>query len=597
MLALGSDLGLESRDLITLDLRGKREGISFYTKTLPLLGKAFDKAFIKNHFELPTNFVMKYRRGEIPAFCGALFEGVFCRDGTVAHDYEDVYSVYVIRQLCYAVNKVDLPYKEEDELRVINDFVRAESEVSEFNSSFVDDDDCEFRFGLEFANRIARELFWDFDMDNINPNVGPGISSNCAYTAKYEKRLSTGMRTAKSGHHFFFNCDDAFERLERYPTWTHFDFFNRNLEARVILVPKDSRGPRLISCEPVENMFLQQGIMEYMVKRLETHRLTKGQVNFTDQSINQRMAIEASMTQQWATLDLKEASDRVSLKLVTRIFSGTPLLEAMLETRTPVTVLPDGRKLRLEKFAPMGSALCFPTMATCLYTLLVAGLAYSGVPVEQAFKSVYVYGDDIIVPSHFMYEVTYFLEKFGLRFNWDKCFIGQFAESCGVDAFLGNDVTPIRLRKCLNPNDPTTMISLVQTAHQLSKAGLVNAAEFLYSSVESYLGILPYGSERSAYLCRLKTARADLIPEANAYRQGLKWKRKGDLQRFPLGWNLKAWTPRALEQRANESMYGRFMRTWRQIGQYDSDPMPFGVFARPRSVRLRRTEHDHYSME
>lgn len=592
IIALGSDLGLDWRDLQTLRERGKSEGVQFFTKTLPLLGKALERGLAHGHFKLPTNFKKKFRNSEIPAFCGSLFADVFRKDGTLLPNFS-IYAVYVLRQIAYCVNKVDLPCGAAAEAQVCADFLAAEKEVGEFNrSSFTDYE----RICLLFANRIILNLFSDFDFEDIRPNVGPGISSNCAYTEKFEKTISPGTRA--SGIHFFFNDVDAFERLGRYPEWNHRDYFRANLKARVILVPKDSRGPRLISCEPIENMFLQQGIMEYMVNRLESHPLTAGHVNFTDQSINQDLARRASKDLYWSTLDLKEASDRVSLKLVTHLFQGSPIFNALLETRTPVTIMPDGREIRLEKFAPMGSALCFPVMALCLYTLLYTCLCIEHkIDPLSAKDMVYVYGDDIIVPSEYAHSLISFIERFGLRVNVQKSFIGSpFAESCGVDAVKGNDVTPIRLRKCLNVEEPSTIISILQTGHQLSLAGLETTSEFLYSHVESCLGVLPYGTLQSAYLCRLKTARTDLIPEANVLLKGLKWRKQKDRQRHPLGWTLKAWTVRVIEQRGKESLFGRLMRTWRQIGEYDSPLMPFEVFARPRSVRLVRADFDHYSM-
>jgi hypothetical protein len=153
--------------------------------------------------------------------------------------------------------------------------------------------------------------------------------------------------------------------LERLPAGT----------AKVVLVPKDSRGPRLISAEPLEYQWIQQGVGRSIVAHLEAHHLTKGRVNFTHQEVNRRLAQESSATLELATLDLKDASDRVSLELVRRVFKNTPELVRALEAiRTDATLLPDGRVQSLKKFAPMGSAVCFPVEAFVFWAILTASI-------------------------------------------------------------------------------------------------------------------------------------------------------------------------------------------------------------------------------
>jgi hypothetical protein len=61
---------------------------------------------------------------------------------------------------------------------------------------------------------------------------------------------------------------------------------------------------------------------------------------------------------------------------------------------------------------------------------------------------VYVYGDDIIVPSLFYEEAVNGLQRIGLIVNLSKSFAdGPFRESCGGEYYNGIDVTPVRVRK------------------------------------------------------------------------------------------------------------------------------------------------------
>lgn len=592
MLELAKDLGLDAKDLKTVRRRVSTEGVEFLTKTLPVLGKALDQGIAHGRFKLPTNFKRVKRGWEIPAFLGSFIRAIFSHDGALLPDF-CVTSCYVVRQFCFAANKVEIPYTPDQCAAVIQKFVSTEDDVRGLDFPVNDP-------VLSLCRVISESVFSDFDESDLPYRDGPGISSNCAFTKKQEKRLEPNLNLYKRGlgRHFFFNSKDAMTRLERYPVNNHRSLFSEGAFAKVILVPKDSKGPRLISCEPQETQFIQQGIMDYMVQKLENHPLTRGQVNFSDQSVNQRMAIEASLYQEFSTIDLSEASDRISLRLVYAIFSGSKLLEPLLATRSAKTILPDGSILPLWKFAPMGSALCFTVLSWCLYSIVYSVLLLEGLAPSEARTSVYVYGDDLVIPSAYADKIIDRLETFGLKVNRDKSFINsRFAESCGVDAISGNNVTPVRLRKCPSKKDPSTLISIVQTANQLAATGCFSSAEYLYSHWERYHGRLPYGTARSPYVSRLKVNRPDLIPELNFLTRGIKWKKKRCLQRYPLGSNLIAYAIRPLLQHSSESLYGRLMRTWRSIGCESEFLLSMGEFPRPRSIALRRAEFDHYSQQ
>jgi hypothetical protein len=241
--------------------------------------------------------------------------------------------------------------------------------------------------------------------------------------------------------------------------------------AKVLLVPKDARGPRLISCEPRETMWIQQGLLSKLVTCMEAHPLTSGLVNFTDQGINRYQAYRGSITRDLATLDLKDASDRVSLALVQALFPKN-WFECLFACRSPQTALPNGDIVALSKHAPMGSALCFPVMALTIWSLLTAtanmaqtekSVRVSG-RLQQSRKRfnwdvpVYVYGDDIIVPSSFAGVAKLVLESVGLTVNANKSYVhSSFRESCGGEYYDGWDVTPIRLRTLPDDDVPSRM--------------------------------------------------------------------------------------------------------------------------------------------
>jgi hypothetical protein len=220
----------------------------------------------------------------------------------------------------------------------------------------------------------------------------------------------------------------------------------REAVSKLIFVPKDSRGPRTISCEPKELMFLQQGVARNLM--VLYHSLTHGRINFIDQTVNGSLARTSSLSGEFATVDLKDASDRVSLKLVDLLFPDWAL-KYLHALRSHSTKLPDGTLFeRHAKYAPMGSALCFPIESVVFWSIAVVAGINSGLTEREARVSTYVYGDDIIIRPCVFQEFLRLASKFALKVNVDKSYIeGPFRESCGVDAWKGYNVTPFRIKK------------------------------------------------------------------------------------------------------------------------------------------------------
>jgi hypothetical protein len=189
--------------------------------------------------------------------------------------------------------------------------------------------------------------------------------------------------------------------------------------------------------------------MRLLVKAIESNPLTAGHVNFTDQQINRRLALIGSREMNsWVTLDMKEASDRVSLQLVEDLFPAT-WVRALTAARTTATKLPDGTVVQLKKFAPMGSAVCFPVEALVFWALSVCAVRMQNPTLtsRDVRDRIYVYGDDLIVRSEDQAAIRQLLPEFGLLFNEGKCCVaGSFRESCGCDAFKGVEVTPLRIK-------------------------------------------------------------------------------------------------------------------------------------------------------
>lgn len=234
----------------------------------------------------------------------------------------------------------------------------------------------------------------------------------------------------------------------------------RNIDRtnRVIFVPKSLTNWRVISMEPAALQWFQQGVWGSLKEFLKTHKVLSRHVRIEDQSQNRRLALLGSLKPyQYATVDLTAASDSVSWSLVKGMFRGTPILRYFLASRSEWSLLPDGNKVHIQKFAPMGSAICFP-VESIVFCAICENIRRK-IGHKREFYS--VYGDDIIVPPSWAPSLLSDLADLGFKVNKTKSFISpliSFRESCGVEAFLGSDVTPIKLPRNFRYSEKSRLV-------------------------------------------------------------------------------------------------------------------------------------------
>jgi hypothetical protein len=177
------------------------------------------------------------------------------------------------------------------------------------------------------------------------------------------------------------------------------------------------------------DMFIQKGLQRKLYEFTEKgHSPARGYINFTNQEVNQRLAYEGSIHGDFATIDLKDASDLVPWDLV-KMLTPPDWYAALAATRTDFVQI-QGRDHPVKKYAPMGSALCFPIEAFVFWSIA-----------KTVSPWVYVYGDDIICPTNRVHDVITALESYGLIVNRSKSlYTGHFRESCGGDYYKGLNI-------------------------------------------------------------------------------------------------------------------------------------------------------------
>jgi hypothetical protein len=148
--------------------------------------------------------------------------------------------------------------------------------------------------------------------------------------------------------------------------------------SRLIFVPKSWKSLRSICMEPSAVQYAQQGVRTWLEDQMRRTYLSK-YVHIEDQTYNREAAKAGSQNGRLDTIDLTAASDSVMWRLVAAIFPAK-VLKHLHATRTTHVELPDGRIVRSEKFAPMGSATCFPVQTMIYSALLVmlASASYNG---------------------------------------------------------------------------------------------------------------------------------------------------------------------------------------------------------------------------
>lgn len=508
------------RDLETISNRYASEGLSFFTRTLPRLGKSVDKSLATGETLQISNFKVK-KGTRLPAFMQDVFSVLFCSDGAPrfmarrnaasqrvspegessvrtedSHSREtEAKALKALRQVCYCFYKLNLPFTDEQETQVIKDFISAEEELRKVPKPH----SVEPGVILIARQLIARVLCNSHPSYGV-PRHGPGAvatrekSSEKHHFRRYYTRLASVFNYADWFH---YNGTHVVDSLKEFLSMEELEYGT----AKVVLVPKDSRGPRLISCEPLEYQWVQQALKGIMVDTIEQHPLTSGYVNFTDQTINQRLSLEGSQhPYKWVTLDMKEASDRVSLELVEELFPKH-WFDALYASRSPQTELPSGEIVQMCKFAPMGSAVCFPVEALVFWALSVATLHVKRhTPLEMAATTVYVYGDDIIVHQEDHLVIADTLPKFGLKLNSDKCCTaGPFKESCGMDAYEGHSVVPLRIRNVWYHRQEASLLASYVAFHNAAyKAGMHSVCDYLYSELQKiWRNRIPTVSDRN----------------------------------------------------------------------------------------------------
>lgn len=492
-----ADSSLDAETIVT---RFAAEGLSFATLTLPKLSAGLFLYFETGQVCYPS---FKIKRGTVhPEFLSGLFR-LACRVG----EYQ-VEAISYIYQISVMFKKLKGPYLDSVLSKQLADFVRVDKELADIDLF----SDVNFPI-LERAREEVRRLFSGFSLDSVNVKPRPGPGATNTPVAKHMRFSPHVLYTQVDNvmpyvDFFVVNPWDVVHQTGHYQRL----YLNaiKEQRARLKYVHKVVGKARGICIEQNEVQYMQQAIKRAIYDWIQKNPLTKGRINFDDQSINAELALLSSLNALFATIDMSEASDRIWRLLVSWLFQDTVLHDVLMGLSTkwidlPKNLCTDGpRSILTEKYAPMGSGLCFPVMSV-VHWALIRSMIFCSVFDDAAVEQVYVYGDDIILPTELTEMVFTYLPRFGMKLNMTKSYYkSKFRESCGIHAYNGKEITPIFIKNLPVTTSLKEAMSCIAVEYQLVRKGYYGCAHLLRTQLrekfEYNFPIVPVGSSLFGFI-------------------------------------------------------------------------------------------------
>lgn len=527
----------QTRLLTSLAARGTR----LVTIELPAVDKALCKSLDEGVLRLEGPLTRHSKSGKVPLFMGSIYLRVFDCNG-VLRSAPCIESVAFLRQIHSMFKKMKLECSKDAIDEAVSDFIRIEREarspslewdgdsfdtrglwdISLSDGLARDDGDSEpllpgivqgeARAGdlptpgslkhLQYIADVLATQLGDFhrEADAHRPKHGPGVVSNLKKSdSKYAFLEWPRKLDAEFPYDWYASPSPGLDahRNGDLPWWS-----NNESPSRLISVPKTQKSPRLIAAEPNQHQWIQQLILRQLEDRIDAS-LFRFCISLRSQAPSRYLALSGSLDGGYATVDLSSASDRLTCWTVERIFRKNPsFLSRLHASRTRwisnlvSTRSPQFTKLR--KLATQGSAVIFPTQTLVYAVVAIAAVTASMRnpkslrSIEYASKKVQIFGDDIIVPKESLALLRKLLVYLGLKVNESKTFgNGLFRESCGMDAFMGHDVTPIYVVSPALAVTTRNLDSFVEVSNNFHEAGYWRVAGLISQEMGRHRSMLP----------------------------------------------------------------------------------------------------------
>jgi hypothetical protein len=301
-----------------------------------------------------------------------------------------------------------------------------------------------------FWNKAGFPIVDSFDQIFHYGMTGPGAAIRARGHSFYAKLFSSPLSLTDRGLYV------AYRRyIDNYPEWSNAELIRTENYGsptivpgnRIAYVPKDDRASRTICVEPSLNMFAQLGFGRLLEARLKEYL----GIDLEKQpDKNRELCRVGSVTEEYASIDLSDASDSISLRML-REMLPMDMYSWLASLRSKSVETSPGKHEELFMVSSMGNGFTFPLETIIFSCVVQSALKVDGFPPVHprgtALGNWGVFGDDIICPERVFSKVIRLLKILGFRVNLDKTFDkGPFRESCGYDFYRGHNVRGVYVK-------------------------------------------------------------------------------------------------------------------------------------------------------
>lgn len=311
-------------------------------------------------------------------------------------------------------------------------------------------------------------------MDRSRHGPGATLDTENGYISSYHKyekwpyqctsaALGLAREAIEADERWLGALEDAYRTANEIPMWQILnrqqfwvDVFEVVDGNRIEFVPKNAKTDRSIAIEPTMNLYLQLGVDGFIRRRLK-----RWGVDLDNQTKNQELARLGSLGKGYATLDLKNASNTISRKLV-ELLVPKDWYDLLCKLRSPSGVL-QGESLKYEMISSMGNGYTFALESAIFAAFIFAVRKQQGLKSDSTKWA--VFGDDLIIEESLVEKLKIVLACAGFTINEEKSFFsGPVRESCGTDWIQGRLVRPVFLE-----NYPTSVTDLYSIYNRIKR--------------------------------------------------------------------------------------------------------------------------------
>lgn len=337
---------------------------------------------------------------------------------------------------------------------------------------------------LSWVSAAMREIFvpacWDFDPQDRAFSDGANTHCGRSYTRKWEDFSRyypwyLGLRECPLPVGSPENSGEGMTDLRRT-----MQVIPENVP-RLLAVPKTLVSKRIIAPETTVSSLNASAVLEAL-RRMNQRTGASSFINEEDQSVNNRLAAEGSVSGAWATIDMSSASDSISKAMFFRCIPREFwfVYQCLTSNRFSYKVGGETKERKLYTLLTSGNRVTWLTEAMWFLGVARAALSLAGVNDPSSYC--FAFGDDLIVPSQYYETVCELLEVMGHTVNRRKSYgAGCFRESCGGWYYRGANVTPCFWpRRVVQDADCPEVLCNLQ--HKALLRGFTNLSEFCYGA-------------------------------------------------------------------------------------------------------------------